>query len=115
MSNVLISLLGSIIPDKVRIPSHTGYRHLRYYGGNDYEGVLPDLYSALGLFISLIVVNCIIWQERSLSPIQYRGAGGAGRNKHGHSFTLALTLMGFVQSCWGRAITLGSLSLKIPL
>ncbi len=60
-SNVVISLLKKLIPDQVRIPAFivviatfvTVVQKLM-------EAYLPDLYSSLGLFIPLIVVNCIV-------------------------------------------------------
>ena len=61
MSNIVISLIKSLIPDKVRIPAFivviasfvTIIEMLM-------QAYLPSLYSALGVFIPLIVVNCII-------------------------------------------------------
>lgn len=60
-SNLVISLLRNVIPDKVRIPCYivviaafvTVVEMIMH-------AFLPDLYSALGIFLSLIVVNCII-------------------------------------------------------
>ena len=61
LSNVMISLLRNIIPDKVRIPafivviaSFVTIVELLL------EGFIPSLYDALGIYIPLIVVNCII-------------------------------------------------------
>jgi Na+-translocating ferredoxin:NAD+ oxidoreductase subunit E len=61
LSNMLISMLRNIIPDKVRIPafivviaSFVTVMELLL------EGFLPSLYNALGIYIPLIVVNCII-------------------------------------------------------
>ena len=61
MSNMLISMLRKIIPDSVRMPAFivvvasfvTIVQFLL-------EGFLPSLYDSLGLYIPLIVVNCII-------------------------------------------------------
>lgn len=61
LSNLVISLLRNIIPDKVRIPCYivviagfvTVVEMLMH-------AFFPDIYSALGIFLSLIVVNCII-------------------------------------------------------
>lgn len=61
LSNFVISLLRNIIPDKVRIPCYivviagfvTVVEMLMH-------AFFPDIYSALGIFLSLIVVNCII-------------------------------------------------------
>ena len=61
LSNVIISLLRKIIPDRVRIPafiviiaSFVTIVELLL------EGFVPSLYSSLGIYIPLIVVNCII-------------------------------------------------------
>ena len=61
MSNMLISMLRKIIPDSVRMPAFivivasfvTIVQFLM-------EGFVPSLYDSLGLYIPLIVVNCII-------------------------------------------------------
>ena len=61
MSNMMISMLRKIIPDSVRMPAFivvvasfvTVVQFLM-------EGFVPDLYASLGLYIPLIVVNCII-------------------------------------------------------
>ena len=61
LSNLFISLLRNVIPDKVRIPCYivviagfvTVVEMLMH-------AFFPDIYSALGIFLSLIVVNCII-------------------------------------------------------
>lgn len=60
-SNLAISLLRNVIPDKVRIPCYivviAGFVTVVEMLMHAY---LPDLYAALGIFLSLIVVNCII-------------------------------------------------------
>ena len=61
MSNIVISLLKSLIPDKVRIPAFivviaTFVTIVQFV----MQAYLPDLYETLGLFIPLIVVNCIV-------------------------------------------------------
>ena len=60
-SNVVISLLRKIIPDKVRIPCYivviaTFVTLVQMV----VEAFLPDLYASLGIFLALIVVNCIV-------------------------------------------------------
>ena len=60
-SNVVISLLKSVVPDKVRIPCFiviiaTFVTIVQMV----MQGFIPDLYASLGLFIPLIVVNCIV-------------------------------------------------------
>ena len=66
MSNMLISMLRKIIPDSVRMPAFivivasfvTIVQFLM-------EGFVPSLYDSLGLYIPLIVVNCIIKESGS--------------------------------------------------
>ena len=60
-SNVVISLLRKIIPDKIRIPCFivviaTFVTLVQMV----VEAFLPDLYNSLGIFLALIVVNCIV-------------------------------------------------------
>lgn len=60
-SNVVISLLKSLIPDKVRIPAFivviaTFVTVVQLF----MQGFIPALYDSLGLFIPLIVVNCVV-------------------------------------------------------
>src|SRR6056297_3182798 len=58
MSNLVVSLIKSFIPDKVRIPSFiaTFVTVVELV----MKGYLPDLFKALGLFIHLIVVKCLV-------------------------------------------------------
>lgn len=61
MSNAMISMLRNVIPDRVRVPAYivviasfvTIVEFLL-------KGFIPDLYDSLGIYIPLIVVNCII-------------------------------------------------------
>ena len=61
MSNMLISMLRKIIPDSVRMPAFIVVV-ASFVTIVDFllEGFVPSLYDALGLYIPLIVVNCII-------------------------------------------------------
>ena len=61
MSNMLISMLRKIIPDSVRMPAFIVVV-ASFVTIVDFmmEGFTPDLYDSLGLYIPLIVVNCII-------------------------------------------------------
>ena len=60
-SNLVISLLRNFIPDKVRIPAFVVViAAFVTIVGLLMQAYVPDLYDALGLFIPLIVVNCII-------------------------------------------------------
>ena len=109
MSNIVISLLKSVIPDKVRIPAFiviiaTFVTMVEMV----MKAYLPDLYDSLGLFISLIVVNCIVLG---------RAEAFASKNSVGHSaldglfmglgFTWALSLLGFVRELLGTGCVLG--------
>ena len=61
MSNIVISLLKSVIPDKVRIPAFiVVIASFVTIVEMVMKAYLPSLYDSLGLFISLIVVNCIV-------------------------------------------------------
>ncbi len=61
MSNMMISMLRKIIPDSVRMPAFIVVV-ASFVTVVDFlmEGFVPDLYASLGLYIPLIVVNCII-------------------------------------------------------
>ncbi|MDY6371242.1 MAG: electron transport complex subunit E [Bacteroidales bacterium] len=109
MSNIVISLLKSVIPDKVRIPAFivviaTFVTMVEMV----MKAYLPALYDSLGLFISLIVVNCIVLG---------RAEAFASKNSVGHSFldglfmglgfTWALTLLGMVRELLGTGCIFG--------
>lgn len=108
-SNVAISLLRRFIPDKVRIPAFivvictfvTMVQLLM-------QAFVPSLYASLGIFIPLIVVNCIILARAeafaSKNPPLASAADGLGM---GVGFTLALTLMGAVRELIGNGSIFG--------
>lgn len=108
-SNVAISLLRRFIPDKVRIPAFivvictfvTMVQLLM-------QAFVPSLYESLGIFIPLIVVNCIILARAeafaSKNPPLASAADGLGM---GVGFTLALTLMGAVRELIGNGSIFG--------
>lgn len=117
-SNILISLLRFIIPDKVRIPAYilviaTFVIIVEMF----LRAFLPELNESLGLFISLIVVNCIILgRAESFASSNSVGASALDAVGMGLGFTLALALMGFVRELLGAgAISLGSKVLTIPV
>ena len=109
MSNIVISLIKNLIPDKVRIPAFivviasfvTVIQLLM-------EAYVPSLYETLGVFIPLIVVNCIIL-----------GRAEAFASKHnvldseldglgiGLGFTLSLTVIGAVREILGSGSVFG--------
>ena len=93
LSNVFISLLAKMIPDKVRIPAYIVIIASFY---------VPDLYAALGLFIPLIVVNCIILGRAEAFANKNTPADSALDGIGiGLGFTLALTVIGMVRELLG--------------
>jgi len=108
-NNTLISLLRNIIPDKVRIPAYVliiatfvtiVQMVMRKY--------LPELNESLGLFIPLIVVNCVILARAEAfasanSPFEST-LDGAGM---GLGFTVSLTLIGLVREFLGAGAIFG--------
>lgn len=108
-SNVFISLLKNVIPDKVRIPCYivviaafvTVVQFLL-------KAYLPALDKALGLFIPLIVVNCIILGRAEMfankNSVMDSALDGVGM---GLGFTLALTCMGTIRELIGNGTIFG--------
>lgn len=108
-SNVIISLLRNVIPDKVRIPCFiviiaTFVTIVRMF----LEAYIPDLYDSLGIFIPLIVVNCIILGRAesfaSQNPVGYSALDGLFM---GVGFTLSITAMGIIRELLGKASLFG--------
>lgn len=108
-SNVIISLLRNVIPDRVRIPSFiviiaTFVTIVRMF----MEAYLPDLYDSLGIFLSLIVVNCIILGRAesfaSHNPVGYSALDGLFM---GLGFTLSIAVMGLIREFLGSATLFG--------
>ena len=109
MSNLMISLLRNIIPDRVRVPAFivivasfvTMVQFL-------VQGFIPSLYSALGIYIPLIVVNCIILGRAesyaSKNPVIPSIFDGLGM---GLGFTLGLTCIGIVREILGAGQIFG--------
>lgn len=109
MSNMLISMLRKIIPDSVRMPAFivivasfvTIVQFLL-------EGFVPVLYDALGLYIPLIVVNCIILGRAesyaSKNPVLPSIFDGIGM---GLGFTIGLTSIGIVREVIGAGEIFG--------
>lgn len=102
-SNVVISIVKDVIPDKVRIPSFVviiaAFVTVLQLCMQAY---LPELYKSLGLFIPLIVVNCIILGRAEAFAAKNNPfdslLDGVGI---GLGFTLALTLLGGVRELLG--------------
>lgn len=109
MSNLVVSCVKNLIPDKVRIPAFiviiaTFVTILKMA----MEAYVPDLYATLGLFIPLIVVNCIVLA---------RAESFASKNTPFYSlldglfmglgFTIALTLLGLIREMLGNVSAFG--------
>jgi electron transport complex protein RnfE len=102
-ANVVVSLLKNLIPDKVRIPAFivviaTFVTLVEMV----MQAYIPALYDSLGLFIPLIVVNCIVLgraeafaAKNTVGKSFFDGLG------MGLGFTMALTLLGTVRELLG--------------
>lgn len=103
MSNMLISMLRKIIPDSVRMPAFIVVV-ASFVTIVDFllEGFIPSLYDSLGLYIPLIVVNCIILGRAesyaSKNPVLPSIFDGIGM---GLGFTIGLTCIGIVRELLG--------------
>lgn len=109
MSNVAISLVKNIIPSKVRIPSFIVIiASFVTIVQLVMEAYLPALYATLGVFIPLIVVNCIILGRAEAFACKNGPVSslidGAGI---GVGFTLALTLLGAIREALGSGSLFG--------
>ncbi len=109
-SNIVISMLRNLIPDKVRIPAYivvisTFVTIVQML----IQAFVPSLYEALGLFIPLIVVNCIILARAEAfagkNSVFLSAADGLGM---GLGFTGALLLIGAVREILGNGTIFGS-------
>ncbi|MCQ2521428.1 MAG: electron transport complex subunit E [Lachnospiraceae bacterium] len=103
MSNILISALRKVIPDKVRIPAFIVIiASFVTIVGQFLEAYLPALNDALGMFIPLIVVNCIILGRAeafaSKNNVLLSAFDGLGM---GLGFSVALTMIGLVREMIG--------------
>lgn len=103
LSNVIIAMLRKVIPNKIRIPafiviiaSFVTIMQLLL------QAYLPSLYESLGIYIPLIVVNCIILGRAEAyaykNPVHLSFFDGLGM---GLGFTLALTLIGLIREFIG--------------
>ena len=112
-SNIAISALRKVIPEKVRIPAYivliagfvTVIEMLMH-------AFVPDLYEALGVFLSLIVVNCIILGRAEMYASKNKVLDSAiDALGMGVGFTLALFLMSSIREILGSGTWFG---LAIP-
>lgn len=109
LSNMMIAALRKIIPDKVRIPAYivivasfvTMIQFLL-------EGFVPSLYDSLGIYIPLIVVNCIILGRAesyaSKNTVWLSMFDGIGM---GLGFTIGLTAIGIFREIFGNGTIFG--------
>jgi electron transport complex protein RnfE len=120
-SNLAVSLLRRVIPDKVRIPA---YVLLVAAFVSALQMVLqkfiPSLYAALGIYLPLIVVNCIILaRAEAFASVNTVGDSVLDAVGMGLGFTLALTFLGVVREFIGAGTlfsgSIGNLSFGITL
>lgn len=109
-SNIVISMLRNFIPDKIRIPAFivvicTFVTMVQMF----LQAFVPTLYASLGIFLPLIVVNCIILARAeafaSKNTVLHSAADGVGM---GLGFTIALTLIGSIRELLGNGTLFGS-------
>lgn len=109
MANLVVSLVKNGIPDKVRIPAFIVIiASFVTVVELSMQAFLPSLFESLGLFIPLIVVNCIVLGRAEAfasknNPISSI-VDGAGM---GIGFTLALTLLGSIRELLGSGNIFG--------
>ena len=108
-SNLIVSLIRNLVPSKIRIPCYivviaTFVTLVELV----LEAYLPDLNSSLGLFVPLIVVNCIILGRAEAFASRHEplvsAFDGLGM---GLGFTLALTVLGTIREISGANTLLG--------
>lgn len=108
-SNIVVSTVKAKIPDKVRIPCYIVIIATFVTIVNLLmEAYTPDLHEQLGLFIPLIVVNCVVLgrteafaSKNSLIPSALDGLGT------GLGFTMSLILLGAIRECLGAGSVFG--------
>lgn len=109
MSNVVISLLRKVIPDGVRMPAYiVVVASLVTIVQFLLQGYVPSLYESLGIFIPLIVVNCIILGRAEAYASSHNVISslfdGIGM---GLGFTIGLTSIGIVREFLGNGSLFG--------
>ena len=108
-SNVVISLLKNLIPDKVRIPAFivviaTFVTMVQLV----MQAYLPAIYDVLGLFIPLIVVNCIVvGRAQAFAAKNTVGLSALDGIGMGLGFTLSLTVLGVIREFLGAGTVFG--------
>lgn len=102
-SNIVVSALRKVIPDKVRIPAFIVIiASFVTLIGFLLEGFIPSLYESLGIYLTLITVNCIIFGRAEMFASKHGVIASAfDAIGMGIGFTLALFLMGSVREIIG--------------
>ena len=109
LSNMCISLLKNFIPNKVHIPCYivviasfvTMVQLLM-------QAYLPSIYETLGLFIPLIVVNCIVLgRAEAFASKNGIGASAVDGISMGLGYTMALTMLGIIREVLGSGSIFG--------
>ena len=109
LSNIVISLIAPVVPDKVHIPVYivviaTFVTVLQLV----MQAYLPSVYATLGLFIPLIVVNCIVLGRAEAfankNGVLDSALDGIGI---GLGFTISLTVIGLVREILGSGAIFG--------
>jgi electron transport complex protein RnfE len=108
-SNVVISLLKNIIPDNVRIPAYVVViATFVSVVEMSMQAYLPALYDSLGIFIPLIVVNCIVLGRAEAfaakNSVFKSSLDGLGM---GLGFSMALTMLGTIREVLGTGKAFG--------
>lgn len=109
MSNAVIALVKNVIPAKVRIPAYIVII-AAFVTVIDLlmAAYLPGLHEQLGLFIPLIVVNCIVLgRAEAFASRNSVGASAIDGLGMGLGFTYALTLLGFIRELLGNLSVFG--------
>ncbi len=109
LSNLVISLLRKVIPDDVRLPCYiVVVASLVTVTELLIEGYLPSVYEALGIYIPLIVVNCIILgRAEAYANKNTPGLAVMDGIGMGLGFTIALTLAGLIREFLGNGTAFG--------
>lgn len=113
LSNIVISLIAPYTPDEIHIPVYIVIiATLVTVVGMLMQAYTPQLYSALGAFIDLIVVNCIIL-GRAEAYAQEHGVADSAKDglMMGLSYTLSILAMSFIRELLGK----GTISFTNPL
>lgn len=109
LSNIVISLIAPVVPDKVHIPVYivviaTFVTVLQLL----MQAYVPDVYETLGLFIPLIVVNCIVLgRAEAFAAKNSVGLSALDGLGMGLGFTLSLTVLGVIREFLGAGTVFG--------